>query len=638
MLNFTDVALRRGPRLLLEKFSVTIHAGWRVGVVGRNGTGKTSLFGLILEEIPTDHGEVSLPKGIDIATVAQESPNTDRKVLDFVLDGDAELRRLEEQAEQAQHDHDAHSLAQAHEGLHSIGGYAAAARAARLLRGLAFAQEDLDRPVNSFSGGWRMRLNLARALMQRSDLLLLDEPTNHLDIDAVLWLQDWLRAYDGTLLIISHDREFLDAITDHTLHLAQGTATLYTGNYTKFESLRAERLAQQGAIAEQQKRQIAHLQSFVDRFKAQATKAKQAQARVKMIERITVLAPAMADSEFSFEFPAPAKLPSPLIKLDDAAAGYDLPDGSTRQVLGELQLNLEPGDRIGLLGANGAGKSTFVRLLCGELKPRLGEVLRHNDLRVGYFAQHQLEQLDANATPMTHFQRLDPNAGEAALRGFLGGFNFRGDRVFEAVGPFSGGEKARLALAMVVYRKPNLLLLDEPTNHLDLDMRQALELALQEYPGALVLVSHDRHLVDATCDTLWRVANGHVQPFSGDLDDYAKWLSKADRGPAGTVDEGAKINTSRGSSKEQRRAAADQRAQLKPLRDSMKKAERAVERHTERLTEITAALAESELYEAEAKDRLALLVTEQGERRKQLEAAEEQWMAASDALDKLGVG
>lgn len=636
MLNFTDVALRRGTRLLLEKFSATINAGSRVGVVGRNGTGKTSLFGMILEEIPTDHGEVSLAKGLDVATVAQESPNTDRHVLDYVLDGDVELRRLEEQAERAQVDHDAHSLAQAHEGLHSIGGYAASSRAARLLRGLAFAQEDLDRPVNSFSGGWRMRLNLARALMQRSDLLLLDEPTNHLDIDAVLWLQDWLRAYAGTLLIISHDREFLDAVTGHTLHLAQGTATLYTGNYSQFERLRAERLAQQGAMAEQQKRQIAHLQSFVDRFKAKASKAKQAQARVKMIERITVLAPAMADSEFSFRFPEPAKLPSPLIKLDAAAAGYQLPDGSTRQVLSELKLNLEPGDRIGLLGANGAGKSTFVRLLCGELKPRLGEVLRHNDLRVGYFAQHQLEQLDAQASPMTHFQRLDPNAGESAIRSFLGGFNFRGDRVFEAVGPFSGGEKARLALAMVVYGKPNLLLLDEPTNHLDLDMRQALELALQEYPGALVLVSHDRHLVDATCDTLWRVASGHVQPFEGDLDDYARWLQSSDRGPAGTIDSQSKpASGSRGSSKEQRRAAADQRAQRKPLRDALKKAEKAVERHTKRLSEIAAVLADDALYEADAKDRLSELVAEQGACRKQLEAAEEQWMTASEAIDAI---
>ncbi|MCB1605459.1 MAG: ATP-binding cassette domain-containing protein [Xanthomonadales bacterium] len=635
MLNFTDLALRRGPRLLLDKFSATINAGWRVGVVGRNGTGKTSLFGLILGEIPTDQGEVSLPRGLDIATVAQESPNTSRAVLDFVLDGDAELRRLEAQAEQAQANHDAHGLAQAHEGLHSIAGYAAPARASRLLRGLAFAQEDLERPVNSFSGGWRMRLNLARALMQRSDLLLLDEPTNHLDIDAVLWLQDWLRAYPGTLLIISHDREFLDAVTDHTLHLAQGTATLYSGNYSQFERLRAERLAQQGALAEQQRRQIAHLQSFVDRFKAKASKAKQAQARVKMIERITVLAPAMADSEFSFEFPAPSKLPSPLIKLDEAAAGYRLSDGNTRVVLSGLKLNLEPGDRIGLLGANGAGKSTFVRLLSADLLPHSGEVLRHNDLRIGYFAQHQLEQLDPAASPLSHLQRLDPKAGEAALRSFLGGFNFRGDRVFEPVAPFSGGEKARLALAMVVYLKPNLLLLDEPTNHLDLDMRQALELALQDFPGALVLVSHDRHLVDATCDTLWRVAGGQVQPFVGDLDDYAKWLASADRGPAGVLEAAPKPGASRSSGKEQRRAAADQRAQLKPLRDALKKAERAVEKHTARLSEITHEMADPDLYAADGKDRLTRLMSEQGELRKQLEAAEEAWMEASEALEAI---
>ncbi len=640
MLNFTDLALRRGPRLLLENFSATINAGWRVGVVGRNGTGKSSLFGLILGELSTDSGEVSLPKGLDIATVAQESPNTDRAVLDYVLDGDAELRRLQNQAERAEHDHDAHALAQAHEGLHAIGGYAANARAARLLRGLAFAQDDLQRPVNSFSGGWRMRLNLARALMQRSDLLLLDEPTNHLDIDAVLWLQDWLRAYAGTLLIISHDREFLDAVTDHTLHLAQGTATLYSGNYSQFERLRAERMAQQSAMAEQQRRQIAHLQSFVDRFKAKASKAKQAQARVKMIERISVLAPAMADSEFSFSFPAPAKLPSPLIKLDQAAAGYTLGDGSQRTVLGQLKLNLEPGDRIGLLGANGAGKSTFVRLLAGRLQPLQGEVLRHTDLRIGYFAQHQLEQLDAQASPLDHLARLDPRAGEAALRSFLGGFNFRGDRVFEAVAPFSGGEKARLALAMVVYEKPNLLLLDEPTNHLDLDMRQALELALQDYPGALVLVSHDRHLVDATCDTLWRVAQGQVQPYAGDLDDYAKWLASSERGPAGTVEQAGKVEGAArgGSSKELRRAAADQRAQLKPIRDALKKAEREINAHSARLTEIANQLADPDLYQADAKTRLSELVGEQGERRKQLEAAEAVWLEASEALEAADAG
>ncbi|MCB1641616.1 MAG: ATP-binding cassette domain-containing protein, partial [Xanthomonadales bacterium] len=355
MLNFTDLSLRRGPRLLLEGLSATVQAGWRVGVVGRNGTGKSSLFALVLGELSADRGDVSLPRGLDIATVAQEVAATDRSALDHVLDGDAELRQLQAQAERAEVEHDAHALAQAHERLHVIGGYAAPARAARLLRGLAFSNDDLQRPLRSFSGGWRMRLNLARALMQRSDLLLLDEPTNHLDIDAVMWLQDWLRDYPGTLLVISHDREFLDAVTDHTLHLSQQRGTLYAGNFSAFERLRAERMAQQGAVAEQQRRRIAHLQSFVDRFRASATKAKQAQARVKMIERIQFEAPLLAESEFSFEFPRPERLPAPLLKLDHAAAGYARPDGSALTILRDLALNLQPGDRIGLLGANGAG-------------------------------------------------------------------------------------------------------------------------------------------------------------------------------------------------------------------------------------------------------------------------------------------
>ncbi|MCB1626527.1 MAG: ATP-binding cassette domain-containing protein [Xanthomonadales bacterium] len=636
MLNFTDLSLRRGPRLLLEGLSATVQAGWRVGVVGRNGTGKSSLFALVLGELSADRGDVSLPRGLDIATVAQEVAATDRSALDHVLDGDAELRQLQAQAERAEVEHDAHALAQAHERLHVIGGYAAPARAARLLRGLAFSNDDLQRPLRSFSGGWRMRLNLARALMQRSDLLLLDEPTNHLDIDAVMWLQDWLRDYSGTLLVISHDREFLDAVTDHTLHLSQQRGTLYAGNFSAFERLRAERMAQQGAVAEQQRRRIAHLQSFVDRFRASATKAKQAQARVKMIERIQFEAPLLAESEFSFEFPRPERLPAPLLKLDHAAAGYARPDGSALTILRDLALNLQPGDRIGLLGANGAGKSTFIRLLAGELSAQAGDVVRHGDLIVGYFAQHQLEQLDPAASPMEHFKRLDPSAGEQSLRNYLGGFNFTGDRVFEVVAPFSGGEKARLALAMVVYRKPNLLLLDEPTNHLDLDLRQALELALQEYPGALVLVSHDRHLVEATCDVLWRVSDGTVQPFDGDLNDYARWLAGQRRaGPGGTSDS-AEVGAPRTSARDQRRAAADERARVKPLRDALRKAEQQMERCSSRLADIERQLSDEGLYEASAQSRLTELLEEQGRMRGQLEVAEAAWLEAGEALEASG--
>jgi ATPase subunit of ABC transporter with duplicated ATPase domains len=441
----------------------------------------------------------------------RKCPHTDQPALDYVLDGDAELRAVEAALREAEITHDAHEIAHGHERLHAIGGYAAAARAARMLDGLGFKPDQIDNPVASFSGGWRMRLNLARVLMTRADLMLLDEPTNHLDIDAVVWLQNWLLAYEGTLLVISHDREFLDAICTHTLHLAESKATLYTGNYSQFERLRAERMAQQAAVSASQQRTIAHLQSFVDRFKASAAKARLAQSRVKMIERIKLVAPVVADSEFSFDFPAPDKLPSPLIRLHDAAVGY-----GQRTVLSGIKLSLEPGQRIGLVGPNGEGKSTLVKLLAGELDVRAGEMTRHPDLRVGYFAQHQLEQLNPDASPLEHFKELDPKKGEQELRSVLGGFNFVGDRVFEKVAPFSGGEKARLALAMVVYRRPNLLLLDEPTNHLDLDMRQALEIALSDFDGAVVLVSHDRHLVGATCDQLIRVCDGSVGEFDGD--------------------------------------------------------------------------------------------------------------------------
>ena len=628
MLNLTDVTLSRGPRTLLSHVSVTVHAGWKLGVVGRNGTGKSTLFALLTGELAPDTGDASMPKNLAIATVAQETPATPQAALDYALDGDVELRAVETELLKAEAAHDGARIATLHERLHAIDGYAARARAARLLHGLGFSAEEQLHPVSSFSGGWRMRLNLARALMRRSDLLLLDEPTNHLDLDTVVWLQQWLGDYRGTLLTISHDREFLDAVTTHTLHLAEGTATLYAGNYSQFEKLRAAKLAQQAALAAAQERQIAHLRAFVDRFRAKASKATQAQSRLKMIERIERVAPAHAEAEFDFEFPQPDRMPHPLLKLDDASAGY-----GEREVWSGVNLTLEPGDRVGLVGPNGAGKSTLVRVLAGELAPRGGKMMRDPYLTVGYFAQHQLEQLVPTLSPLAHVQRLDPNASETAVRDFLGGFNFRGDRVFEPVAPFSGGEKARLALALVVYRKPNLLLLDEPTNHLDLDLRFALEMALQSFPGALVLVSHDRHLVGSTCDELVRVADGHVVRFDGDLDDYARWLTQRERDYQRSLDA---TEPARPSAKDVRRAAADQRAREKPLRDALKKAEKALHATQERLAAIETCLHAPGIYDSARRDELAMLLQEQGMLKRELERAEEAWLEAASALEGAG--
>ena len=625
MLSFSNLRLRRGPRVLIDGLSATIHRGQRVGFVGRNGTGKSSLFALIQGEISPDQGDVSLPRNLLIASVAQEMPHTSAPAIEYVLDGDAELRAVEADLREAEILHDANRIGHGHERLHAIGGYAASARAARMLDGLGFKPDTINNPVDSFSGGWRMRLNLARVLMTRADLLLLDEPTNHLDIDAVVWLQNWLLAYEGTLLLISHDREFLDAVCTHTLHLAESRATLYTGNYSQFERLRADRLAQQAAVSATQQRTIAHLQSFVDRFKASAAKARQAQSRVKMIERIKLVAPVMADSEFSFDFPQPDRLPSPLIRLHDAAVGY-----GERTVLSNIKLSLEPGQRIGLVGPNGAGKSTLVKLLAGELDIRDGEMTRHPDLRVGYFAQHQLEQLNPDASPLEHFRELDPKKGEQELRSVLGGFNFVGDRVFEKVAPFSGGEKARLALAMVVYRKPNLLLLDEPTNHLDLDMRQALELALQDFNGAVVLVSHDRHLVGATCDQLIRVCDGAVGEFDGDLDDYARWLST--RGNAPRNDGGAGKSASADKSPRQNDKA--QKKQERALREALKKAEVELEQMQKAMQLADAEVAAPGFFNQD-KFKVLAATQRQTEARRKLDEAEARWLAAAEAVEAL---
>ena len=523
MIAFKNFALRRGERLLLSNVDLTLHAGWRVGVIGRNGCGKSSLFATIMGEIESDVGNLDMPSRLRIASVAQETPSLPDPAIDFVLGGDADVYEVIRAEAAAMDAEDYDAVAEAHHKLDELNGYDASARAGRLLHGLGFPAETHLRPVSSFSGGWRVRLNLARALMKPSDLLLLDEPTNHLDLDAVLWLEQWLLKYPGTLMLISHDREFLDGVSTHTLHLHEGKAKLYTGDYTSFERQRAEHLRLQQITHEKMVAERAHLQSFIDRFKATASKAKQAQSRVKRLAKLAGTEAVRAERAFHINFAEPLRLPHSLIRLNHVAAGYPGNPVATT-VLHDVGFGLEAGDRVGLLGPNGAGKSTLVKTLVGELALIDGERVAHPDLKLGYFAQHTVESLHEGQTPLWHLREIDPNAGEQQLRNFLGQWNFVGDRAFESVDGFSGGERARLALALIAYLKPNVLLLDEPTNHLDLDMREALAEALSDFPGAIVLVSHDRHLIGLVCETFWRVADGHVEAFNGDLDEYAAWL------------------------------------------------------------------------------------------------------------------
>lgn len=630
MLNFTRLTLQRGRQMLLENVNLIIHQGQRVGITGANGAGKSSLFALMRGELHPEAGDYTAPNGLVIAHVAQETPALDMTAIDYVLQGDQELCSVQAQLAEAEQHDDHHRQANLHARLEAIGGYTARSRAAKLLDGLGFKPAEIDRPVQSFSGGWRMRLNLAQALMCRSDLLLLDEPTNHLDLEAVLWLQDWLRAYPGTLLLISHDRDFLDDVTTHIAHLEQRTITLYSGNYSAFEVQRAARLAQQAAAYEQQQREVAHMQSFVDRFKAQATKARQAQSRIKALERMELIAPAHVDSPFHFSFLAPEKLPNPLLTLDKASAGYH-----HNPIVSGVKLSLHPGDRIGLLGPNGAGKSTLIKVLAGAMAPLTGERLGAKDLRVGYFAQHQLEQLDPTESPLKHFSILDPKASEQSLRDFLGGFDFRGDRVTEAVAPFSGGEKARLALALLIYQRPNLLLLDEPTNHLDLEMRTALTIALQEFDGALVVVSHDRHLLRSTCDKFIVVNNGSAEDFDGDLEDYHRWL--AERHAAASIDTGEPEEDKAHSAtarKQKRQQDAEQRKRLQPLRQRIQKLEAEMDKLSKELATIEQQLADPALYEESARGRLKEVLAKQAAATTKQQSTEEDWLAAQEEMEQ----
>jgi len=630
MLDLCHITLHRSGRPILENIDLRLHAGQKCGLIGANGSGKSSLFALILGELEADDGTLALPAEWVVAHVRQENPSGERRAIDYVMDGDTELRRVERLLAEAERRQDGEEVARLHTHLERIDGYRAHARAARLLHGLGFAPETRERPLDHFSGGWRMRLNLARALMCRSDLLLLDEPTNHLDLDAVLWLEGWLEHYPGTLLLISHDRDFLDRTVHHIAHLERGMLRLYPGNYSDFEVQRAEALSQQQAAWEKQQRSVAHMRRFVDRFRAKATKARQAQSRLKALARMEVIAAAHADTPFDFRFATPERLPSPLLTLEEAAAGY-----GTQPVVAGVEMTLLPDQRLGLLGPNGAGKSTLLRLMAGVLPPLAGRRQEGNDLRIGYFAQHQIEQLHPEDSPLAHLQRQAPDASEQSLRDFLGGFGFPGDTALAPVAPLSGGEKSRLVLALLVHSRPALLLLDEPTNHLDLEMRHALTVALQQFSGAVVLIAHDRHLLNATCDHFWLVADGRAEPFTGDLEEYATWLRR--RRGGGQEEQEAERATPVPDRQQRRREAAEQRQRLKPLRDELARLETALARLTQKQQVLEETLADPSLYtDAANKPRLKALLLEKAELESAMAETEEAWLTVGEELEAAG--
>jgi ATP-binding cassette subfamily F protein 3 len=629
MIQLRNLSFARGGEPLVEDVSLQIHPGWKVGLTGANGCGKSSFFALLRGELHAEAGDRELPPGWVIAHVAQDTPALPDTALDFTLDGDTELRAIERDLAEAEAGHDGERIALLHSRLDDVGGYSARARAAELLHGLGFADSELLRPVADFSGGWRVRLNLARALMCRSDLLLLDEPTNHLDLDAVLWLEGWLKSYPGTLILISHDRDFLDAVAGQILHVENRRMRLYSGNYSSFEDARAAQLAVQQALYDKQQREVAHLHAFVDRFRAKASKARQAQSRLKALARMERIAAAHVDAPFNFRFAAPAGMSDPLLALENAAAGY-----ADRPVLAGIRLTLRPGARIGLLGRNGAGKSTLVKLLAGSLASSSGTRSEGRNLKIGYFAQHQLEQLRPDESPLQHLIRLEPASREQDLRDWLGGFDFRGDMASAPCGRFSGGEKSRLALALMMRSRPNLLLLDEPTNHLDLEMREALTLALQETEAAVVLVSHDRHLLRTSADELWLVADGVVAPFDGDLDDYADWLARR-RAVAQTADED---KTARRETRQQAEAARQAAlAARRPLRKEIDRLDKQLSAWQGEKALLDGQLADNALYEAKERSRLEQLLKRQAELARDIEAAEHRWLEAHEALEALAV-
>ena len=631
MIVFSALQIRRGVRVLLDNATATINPGQKVGLVGKNGCGKSTLLSLLKGEIGADGGSATFPSNWALAWVNQETPALDVPAIDYVIDGDREFRQLEAELQHANDINDGNAIARAHGKLDAIQAWSIPARAASLLDGLGFTQPQLQQPVRDFSGGWRMRLNLAQALICRSDLLLLDEPTNHLDLDAVIWLEKWLKSYPGTLVLISHDRDFLDPIVNKILHIEQETLFEYTGNYSSFERQRATRLAQQQALYEHQQERVAHLQHYIDRFRAQATKAKQAQSRIKMLERMELIAPAHVDNPFRFSFRAPESLPNPLLRMEKVSAGY-----GDKLILESIKLNLVPGSRIGLLGHNGAGKSTLIKLLAGELAPLHGEIGLAKGVKLGYFAQHQLEFLRADESPLQHLVRLAERETEQQLRDYLGGFGFQGDKVTEVTERFSGGEKARLVLALIVWQRPNLLLLDEPTNHLDLDMRQALTEALIDFEGALVVVSHDRHLIRSTTDDLYLVHDRKVEPFDGDLEDYQQWLTDVQRqnSAAESGDKPASTNNAQ-ARKDQKRREAELRTQTQPLRKKIAQYEQQMEKLAEALAKVEARLSDSELYDQSRKAELTECLQQQAKLKGEQEEAEMAWLDTQEQLEQM---
>ncbi|HNN87083.1 MAG: ATP-binding cassette domain-containing protein [Pseudomonadales bacterium] len=625
MIVLSEISLQRGVQTLLEKASLRINPGQHIGITGRNGCGKSSLFQLLQGEMQLDAGSISVPPNWRMAHMAQEVSSSDRTALDYVLDGDKELRRVQAVIAQAEMDEDNNALAHGYADLEALHGYDADYRAEQLLHGLGFLQAQCHLPVNSFSGGWRIRLNLAQALISRSDLLLLDEPTNHLDLEATLWLEQWLKAYPGTLLIISHDREFLDNVVDGIVHVENQQLNYYRGNYSSFEKARAVRLAETQASFDKQQRRVAEIEDFVRRFRAKASKAKQAQSRIKELERMELISLAHVDSPFHFSFRDSEKTSSPLLVLRDADIGY-----GERALLQKVHVNLQPGARIGLLGVNGAGKSTLIKALVGDLPLLAGERVMGEHLAIGYFAQHQLEALDMNASALLHIQRISPSATEQSIRNFLGSFDFHADKALEPIAPFSGGEKARLALAMVVWQRPNLLLLDEPTNHLDLEMREALTEALLGYGGALVVISHDRHLLRNSVDEFWRVHDGAVTEFDGTLEDYHKQLHKPS---AAVAERPLQTQNTEQDRKVQRKQSAQSRQAQAPLRKRIGELEKQMASRQKQLADIEQKLSDAALYEAAQKLQLQKILEEQGVLRKQIDDLETEWLAVQEQLE-----
>jgi len=632
LIQFKNLTLTRGVKVLVEGASFQLHPGHKVGLTGANGAGKSSLFAMLRGELHPEHGDLEMPPNWVIAHVAQETPALSQAAIEFTLDGDVELRAIETALVEAEAKHEGGKIGELHARFSEIGGYSARARAAELLDGLGFKNTDLNRPVSDFSGGWRVRLNLARALMCRSDLLLLDEPTNHLDLDAVIWLETWLKEYRGTLVLISHDRDFLDAIVNHIAHIEQQRLTLYKGGYSDFERQRAERLAQQQSMYERQQRNVAHLQSYIERFRAKATKARQAQSRIKALERMEMISAAHIDTPFDFSFREMQNVPDPLLVLDDVTVGY----GDTT-ILSKIELALRPGERLGLLGRNGAGKSTLIKLLANELAMKSGKRVEGKDLKIGYFAQHQLEQLRLDESPLEHMQKLDPETREQDHRNYLGGFDFKGDMATSPCGPFSGGEKSRLALALLIGTRPNLLLLDEPTNHLDLEMRHALTVALQAYQGGVVIVSHDRAMLRATCDKFILVAHGKAEVFDGDLDDYKDWLNTQKLADKQSL-EAVNPVTASANKVDRAQAKADRQARIaerRPLLKELEQIEANMPKWEKEKQQLDQQLADPNLYTQGDKTLLQDLLKRQAAMTEQLETAELRWLELQEKLEAL---